>query len=349
MLNNDPDWDPKLFAGKTRLYYGRWTYKYESAARQGAAGAIIVHTTPSAGYPWQVVQTSWTGEQFELPAEGEPRIQVKGWATEDAAAPAREGRRPGSRQAGRRGEEPRLQAGAARAHDVAPARRTRSRACRRPTSPACCRGSDPKLKSEVVIYTAHHDHLGIGEPDATGDKIYNGARRQRGRLRAGAGDRARVRRAAGAAAALGARAVRRRRGAGAARLASITRCIRRFAAGQDRRQHQLRRRQHPRPHAATSRFIGYGKSSLDAIVEGAAPRSRAASSCPTSSRTAAIFYRSDQFNFAKIGVPAMYFDSGTDFVGKPAGLGQAAERGLGRAHLPPAERRDRRRPGSSTA
>ncbi len=57
MLNNDPDWDPELFAGKRRLYYGRWNYKYESAARQGAAGAIIIHTTPSAGYPWQVVQT----------------------------------------------------------------------------------------------------------------------------------------------------------------------------------------------------------------------------------------------------------------------------------------------------
>jgi hypothetical protein len=85
MLNNDPDWDPKLFAGETRLYYGRWTYKYESAARHGAAGAIIVHTTPSAGYPWQVVQSSWGGTQFELPAENEPRIQLKGWATEDAA------------------------------------------------------------------------------------------------------------------------------------------------------------------------------------------------------------------------------------------------------------------------
>ena len=78
MLNNDPDWDPDLFEGETRLYYGRWKYKYESAARQGAAGAIIIHTTPSAGYPYQVVQTSWTGEQFELPAGDEPRIQVGG-------------------------------------------------------------------------------------------------------------------------------------------------------------------------------------------------------------------------------------------------------------------------------
>src|SRR4029453_17269615 len=88
MLNDEPSADPEpsaardsahggeLFAGKRRLYYGRWTYKYESAARHRAAGAIIIHTTPSAGYPFQVVQTSWTGEQFELPRESEPRIQV---------------------------------------------------------------------------------------------------------------------------------------------------------------------------------------------------------------------------------------------------------------------------------
>ena len=70
MMNNDPEDDPPLFAGKTRLYYGRWDYKYDSAARQGAAGAIIIHTTPSAGYGWNVIQSSWTGEQFSLPLRG---------------------------------------------------------------------------------------------------------------------------------------------------------------------------------------------------------------------------------------------------------------------------------------
>src|SRR5688572_17218085 len=86
VLNNDPDWDPALFEGNTRLYYGRWDYKYEEAARQGATAAIIIHTQPSAGYPWQVVQTSWGGEQFELPAEAdEPRLQARGWVTEEAA------------------------------------------------------------------------------------------------------------------------------------------------------------------------------------------------------------------------------------------------------------------------
>src|SRR5205823_4728771 len=77
VMNNDPESDPKLFAGKTRLYYGRWDYKFEEAARQGAAGVIIIHTDHSAGYPWQVVQSSWSGELFELPARDEPRLTLR--------------------------------------------------------------------------------------------------------------------------------------------------------------------------------------------------------------------------------------------------------------------------------
>jgi hypothetical protein len=113
MLNNDPDWDPKLFAGNTRLYYGRWVYKYESAARHGAAGVIIVHTTPSAGYPWQVVQSSWGGEQFELPAEGRAARSAQGVGHRRGRTPPGEGGRAGSRQADRRREEPFVQARAA--------------------------------------------------------------------------------------------------------------------------------------------------------------------------------------------------------------------------------------------
>jgi hypothetical protein len=84
-LNNDPDWDPQLFAGTRRLYYGRWTYKYESAARQGAAGAIVIHTTESASYPWQTVQTSWTGENSRLADASQQPLQIKAWVSEDAA------------------------------------------------------------------------------------------------------------------------------------------------------------------------------------------------------------------------------------------------------------------------
>ncbi len=86
MMNNDPESDPHLFAGKTRLWYGRWDYKYLEAAKHGAAGCIIIHTTPSAAYPWQVVVSSNMREKFELPAApGEPRLAAKMWATEDAS------------------------------------------------------------------------------------------------------------------------------------------------------------------------------------------------------------------------------------------------------------------------
>src|SRR5262249_29460388 len=85
VMNNDPEDDSTLFAGRTRLWYGRWDYKYEMAEKLGAAGCIIIHTTPSAGYPWQVVQTSWSGEQFDLPYGDGPRLKVKAWVTEDAA------------------------------------------------------------------------------------------------------------------------------------------------------------------------------------------------------------------------------------------------------------------------
>ena len=83
ILNSDPEEDPALFAGRTRLWYGRWDYKYEMAARVGAAGAIILHTTHSAGYPWQVVRSSWTGPQYSVPAT-ERRVPLRGWVTEDA-------------------------------------------------------------------------------------------------------------------------------------------------------------------------------------------------------------------------------------------------------------------------
>src|SRR4051812_8835948 len=84
IMNNDPESDPSLFAGRTRLYYGRWDYKYAEAAKRGAAGVIIIHTTHSAGYPWQVVQTSWAGEHLELPAQpGTPHLALRMWATEE--------------------------------------------------------------------------------------------------------------------------------------------------------------------------------------------------------------------------------------------------------------------------
>ena len=318
MLNNDPDWDPKLFAGKTRLYYGRWVYKYESAARHGAAGVIIVHTTASAGYPWQVVQSSWGGEQFELPAEGEPRIQLKGWATEDAARRLV--------KAGGQDLDKLIAAAKSRSFKPVPlALRTsisfdnKVSRVRTANVAGVLPGSDPKLREQVVIYSAHHDHFGIGEPDETGDTIYNGAEDN-------ASGCAQVLAIARAMAALPERPRR-----------SI---LMLFVAGEEQgllgsRYYSLHPTFAPGKIAANINYdggdyrgrtldltaIGYGKSSLDGIAR-ALVEKQGRTLVPDQFPDRGYFYRSDQFNFAKIGVPALYFDNGTNYRGKPAGWGR---------------------------
>jgi Zn-dependent M28 family amino/carboxypeptidase len=318
MLNNDPDWDPALFAGTTRLYYGRWTYKYESAARQGAVGAIIVHTTPSAGYPFQVVQTSWSGEQFELPAENEPRIQVQGWATEQAA----------SAVLALGGHDLAKLTAAAKSRDFHPVPlgittslkfdNTISRV-KTANIVGVLPGSDATLGREYVIYSAHHDHLGIGQPDKTGDKIYNGA------LDNGAG-MAQVLAIAKAFKALPQAPKRstmmlfvaaEEQGLLGSEYFSLhpTIPVGRIAANINYDGGNIFAR------ARDIVFVGKGKSTLDQVVDTlAATQGRKV--LPDQMPDRGHYYRSDQFSFAKVGIPAVYFDLGSDFEGKPAGWGK---------------------------
>ena len=318
MMNNDPDWDPNLFAGKRRLYYGRWSYKYESAARQGAAGAIIIHTTPSAGYPWQVVQSSWGGEAFELPAGNEPRVRVKAWATEDAVR----------RLLQSDGYDLNKLVASARSRDFHPvplgirtslAFTNKLSSVQTANVGGVLRGSDAKLAAQVVVLSAHHDHFGIGEPDASGDRIYHGA----------------VDNASGCAQVL----------AVAQALAALPERPRRsvlalFVAGEERGLLGSRYyAEHPtfpagriaadinidggnifgRTRDATS--IALGKSSLDEIAARvAATQGRVVKGDQFPDR--GYYYRSDQFSFARIGVPALFFDDGTDFIGRPPGWGR---------------------------
>lgn len=319
MMNNDPDWDPKLFAGKRRLYYGRWDYKYESAAHQGAAGAIIIHTTPSAGYPWQVVQSSWGGEQFALPEAGnEPRLLLKAWATEAAMRRLL--------KAGGHDLDELIAAARSRDFHPVPLGVRTSVAFTNTLSQVATanvggvlHGSDPKLAAQVVVLSAHHDHFGIGEPDASGDRIYHGA----------------VDNASGCAQVL----------AIARALAALPQRPRRsvlalFVAGEERGLLGSKYyAQHPsfpagriaadinidggnifgRTRDAT--LISMGKSSLDAVAERVA-RSQGRSLKPDQFPDRGYYYRSDQFSFARIGVPALYFSEGTDFVGRPADWGR---------------------------
>lgn len=314
MLNNDPDWDPQLFAGSERLYYGRWTYKYESAARHGAAGAVIVHTTPSAGYPWQVVQSSWSGAQFELAAAGEPAVQVEAWITEDAARRLLGAERDLESlidQAKRRDFVP-VPLGIA----TSLALRNELTRTRTANVIGVMRGSDAALADEVVIYTAHHDHLGVGEPNPSGDpadKIYNGARDNASGV--------------GMVLAIG------------KAFAALPEPPRRSivllfpAAEEQNLLGSLYFAQHPTVPAgkiaATVNydsgniwgvtrditFIGLGKSSLDAVATDVATyQQRMLKGDQFPDRGS--YYRSDQFSFAKVGVPSFYLGGGTEFVGR---------------------------------
>ncbi|HWP38701.1 MAG TPA: M28 family peptidase, partial [Gemmatimonadales bacterium] len=174
VLVNDPGLrDSTIFQGRLLTYYGRWTYKLEEAARRGAVGVILVHTSESATYPWEVVRNSWSGEQFQLDQPRDPSLAFAGWVTWEAARRALE--RAGwdldslAARAGRRDFRP-VATGLHAAVQVT----SRLRRVSSENVVARLPGGDPELAREAVLFTAHWDHLGIGRK-VDGDSIYNGA------------------------------------------------------------------------------------------------------------------------------------------------------------------------------
>ncbi|MEZ5306897.1 MAG: M28 family peptidase [Pyrinomonadaceae bacterium] len=181
MLVNDPPPtgdEPDRFGGKGLTYYGRWTYKFEEAARRGAAGAILIHTTESAGYGWNVVETSLGGGwRFEVERGAdskEPFLRAKAWVTEDAArrifAQAGQNYDDLKKKAENKKFEPVNLGLRATMNQTYELKRVKSN-----NVVGFFEGRDPELKNEHVIYTAHWDHLGVGKPNTDGDDIYNGA------------------------------------------------------------------------------------------------------------------------------------------------------------------------------
>jgi len=173
LLNEPPSDDPKFFKGKALTYYGRWTYKFEQAARKGAVGAILIHKTDMASYPWEVVRNSDSGEKSYLKLDGSPKLQVTSWIHLDAAKilAAMAGLDLDKMMADARSRDflPVPLPVKLQAHMVSKVRPFESN-----NVIAMLPGSDAKLKTEAVMYTAHYDHLGI-RPDMPGDNIYNGA------------------------------------------------------------------------------------------------------------------------------------------------------------------------------
>ncbi|MFY9342048.1 MAG: M28 family peptidase [Planctomycetota bacterium] len=311
VMNDDPADD--RFAGKARLYYGRWSYKYEEAARRGALGAIVIHTTPSAGYPFQVIQGNQDRANFWLPfSKDEPTLGIRSWVSDDAAKKL-------------------CQLGG---HDL-DALRTKSATAPQPPLPlgvtlglaiensvresesgnvvGVLPGSDPVLKDEYVVVTAHWDHLGIGKP-RNDDAIYNGAVDNAsgcaGLLtlaRACAGMPERPRRSllfvavtAEESGLLGSQFFARNPTVPAASIVANFNVDGLNVWG---RTHDIE-------------FIGHGKSSLTALADRVA-KAHGRRIEPDSQPDLGLFYRSDHFNFARIGVPAAYFKAGRDFLDRP--------------------------------
>ena len=172
--NEPPSTDPKFFGGRALTYYGRWVYKYEEAARLGAKAVFIIHTTPTAGYGWDVVRSSWSGEDAQMKLEpGAPALAFAAWFTREAGEKV-------LAMSGHHIDELLKAANSRDFHPIPLGIRvaanipTKVRAIESRNVVAMVPGSDPKLRSEAVLFTAHWDHLGVG-PAVNGDKIYNGA------------------------------------------------------------------------------------------------------------------------------------------------------------------------------
>jgi Zn-dependent M28 family amino/carboxypeptidase len=172
LVNEPPSDDEKFFKGKALTYYGRWTYKYEEAARKGAAGAILIHKTDMASYGWEVVRNSNSGEKSFI-REDHPQLSAASWIQLDVAR----------KLASASGMDIDQMMKAAKSRDFRPVEMnaklnakivSKVRPMQSSNVIAMLPGSDPKLSAQAVVFTAHYDHLGI-RPDQPGDNIYNGA------------------------------------------------------------------------------------------------------------------------------------------------------------------------------
>lgn len=315
--NSDPSHDPDIFEGDSRLYYGRWSYKFEKAEEMGALGAIIIHTTPTAGYGWNVVEGSWGRERFALESDVDDETEqpeFNSWFTEDVSRQLFE-------HAGLSLDEM-LDAAADRQFspitlegvtlDVDMTASYSNMSSRNVIGKI--EGNDPDLRDEYVIFSAHHDHLGIAPEPVDGDSIYNGA-----------WDNA----------------------SGTSSVLEVARALKKV-------EEDLRRSvlfmfvgaeemgllgsqywsQNPTVHPGKVSaninldsmqiygetndmvLVGYSRNTLtDIFKQHAEAEGRVIVEDPQPEQ--GFFYRSDHFSYARIGIPAIFPNPGRDFIDKP--------------------------------
>ncbi len=327
MLINDPAipdpadptrLDANMFKGRAMTYYGRWSYKYEIAAQKKAAAAIIIHETEPAAYPYSVVMTSWAKENFEIdaPNKNMDAVPVRSWITLDVAKKllADSGQDFDALKKTALSKEFRPVSLEAKAtFDV----KQTVRSFKSRNVVAKIDGSDPKLKDEWIVYTAHWDHLGRHE-ELKGDQIFNGA----------------LDNASGVASILEiAQAYRKL--PSATKRSVLFMATTAEEAGLLGAKYYASKPLYPLEKTladinidgvnawgktADIEDVSDGNSTLDEMLANAAAR-HARLMKPNSQPEKGSFYRADHFEFSKLGVPSLYPGSGKEVIGKPAGFG----------------------------
>jgi Zn-dependent M28 family amino/carboxypeptidase len=324
MLVNDPGFhagDASLFDGKRMTYYGRWTYKFDEAARHGAAAALIIHDTEGASYGWDVVRNSWSGPQYDLPAKDDPtpRVPAQGWISGEAAAAlfkaAGQDLRKLRAAANRRGFK-------AVPLDATLSLSLKSRSVEKTSRNVIGLLPGSEAPDEAIVYMAHWDHLGThaGEP---GDNIYNGA----------------VDNATGVAGILEI-AEAMRKAPQPPRRSVLFLAVTLEESGLLGSKYYVAHPVVPLDRtvavfnldalapigrARDLTVVGRGSSGLDDLLE-ADLRAQGRKAVDEDNTAAGYYFRSDHFNFAKAGVPALYIDSGTNLVEGGKAAGEAAIR-----------------------
>jgi Zn-dependent M28 family amino/carboxypeptidase len=318
--NEPPSDDPKFFGGKALTYYGRWTYKYEEATRRGAQAVFIIHTTPTAGYGYDVVRSSWGKENPQVRlAEGEHALAFAAWITADAANRllALSGHNVDEllKAANTRGFHP-MPLGFRVTGNVP----TKIRMIESRNVVGRVEGSDPTLKRQAVVFSAHWDHLGIGTP-VNGDAIYNGAVDNGtgcGILielaRAWAEQPAKPKRSALFVAVTAEEA-----GLLGSEYFAGHPVIPDKDIALDLNYDALM----PLGRTRDISVSGAERTTVWPIVE-TDVRAMGLSIKPDAHPEQGAYYRSDHFSFARAGVPAFSIDLGQEFVGKPADFGEKA-------------------------
>lgn len=314
VLVNDPGFgteDASLFKGNTMTYYGRWTYKYEEAARQGALGCLIVHNTIPAGYGFNVIQNSWNASKLYLDDRGQEKYKLgfEGWITLPSANKLFD-------IAGMRESE---MLAKARKADFQPismgvnlTASLQVEATYNTTQNVVAKIPGKTRPEEYVIYTAHWDHLGIGKPDETGDSIYNGA----------------LDNASGTAALLAlAKAFKTE---GQPDRSVVFLAVTAEEQGLWGSAYYAQNPIFPKEKTVANinmdginpygkmkdvSIIGVGQSEMEDLLNVELEK-LGRYSAPEPNPVAGYYFRSDHFNFAKIGIPALYFGTGIDHVEK---------------------------------